>query len=64
MSNVKDLELENKIVYLMNECKVNRGTAFVALIHSKGSISFAKDFLCSDTSRQIYGREAREFDLM
>lgn len=64
MCNVKDMEFDNKVRYLMKEFNIDKGTAFVALIHSKGSISFAKDFLCSDTSKQIYGREAREFDLM
>lgn len=59
----KSADFENKISFLMKECQVDRGMALVALNHSRGSISYAKDFLCSETSRHIYGREAREYDL-
>lgn len=54
---------ESKVQFLMKECEVDKGTATVALMHTKGSVSFAKDFLSNETCRRIYGREAKEFDV-
>ena len=54
---------DNKIEYLVQECGVTKSVARVALGHCRGSVSFAKDMLSSDTCKQIYGREAREYDM-
>lgn len=57
------MEQERNIQYLMKTCSVSHGIATVALIHSRGSVAIAKDLLTSDTCKQIYGREAREFGI-
>ncbi len=54
---------ENKVEFLMKECEVDRGIATVALMHTKGSVTFAKDFLSNETCKRIYGREAKEFEV-
>ena len=56
-------EMEKAIQYIMKACSVSHGTALVALTNARGSISMAKDLLTSDTCKQIYGRQAREYSL-
>ena len=53
--------METKIDILSREANVSREIAQVALIHSRGSISYATDMLERDTCKQIFWREAREF---
>lgn len=57
------MDLESGAQYLMKECNIDHGMAIMALIHARGSIPMAKDFLTSETCRHIYGRQARECDV-
>lgn len=63
LNQMDDSVFEGKIAFLMKDCNIDRGMATAALIHSKGSMSIAKDFLSNETCKRIFGREAREFNL-
>lgn len=56
-------DMEKKIDFLVKESNVSRAVAQIALLHSRGSVSHAKDMLESETCKQIFGREAREYNL-
>lgn len=56
--------MEKKAQYLAREASVSNAIALVALMHARGSVTLAKDLLNSDTCKQIYGREAREFGII
>ena len=56
-------DTEKDAQYLMKKHSVTHGVALVALMHARGSVSIAKDLLNSDTCKQIYGREAREYGI-
>lgn len=52
----KDL-FTSKVEKLSEICNVSKEVAQVALAHSRGSVSIARDLLCSEQIRYTYGRE-------
>lgn len=51
------------VTWLVEECKVDKPVALVALRHARGSVLVARDYLSNEVIRQQYTREVREFSL-
>lgn len=56
-------EKQKAAKYLAEEFGVSELVALVALDHARGSVPQAKALLSSDVSRQLFGREVREYGL-
>lgn len=56
-------EKQKAAKYLAEEFGVSETIALVALDHARGSIPQAKALLSSGVSRQLFGREVREYGL-